>query len=295
MTGPGVDARLEVFTQHRPRLVRIAYGMLGTISDAEDVVQDVYLGWAMVDLAGIDSPAAYLTTMTTRRAINVLNSARRRRETYVGPWLPEPLVTAFEQDPGDTVAETEQYSLAMLTALERLNPVERAVLLLRDVFDLDYPEIADIVDKSPSNCRQLARRARDHVGDTTRASPVDPESENRLVAEYLAAVAADDVDRLARVFAEDVILWADGGGRVRAARHPLHGALRVARHLVGVRPQTPPGTRVTVVRVNGDPGIMAVVDGRCVGLVALAVQDGVVTAVRAILNPEKLRLIDRAG
>jgi RNA polymerase sigma-70 factor, ECF subfamily len=280
---------LQVFSQHRRRLVALAYGMLGSRMDAEDVVQDVYLRWSKVDVATIEAPAAYLTTITTRQAINVLKSARRRREQYVGPWLPEPLVEDF--DPAAAVAEVEQLSLAMLTAFERLNPVERAVLILRDVFDLDYAEIADVVDKSPANCRQLAVRARERVGDVRRRRHLDGEEESRILVEYLEAVAADDVDRVARLFAEDVVLWADGGGNVRAARHPLHGATRVARHLVGVRPQAPPGTEVRLVRVNGDPGIMGVVDGNSIAVIAFDITDGLVSAVRAILNPEKLATI----
>ncbi|HSJ27997.1 MAG TPA: RNA polymerase sigma-70 factor [Acidimicrobiia bacterium] len=279
---------LALFEEHRPRLQRLAYGMLGSVMDAEDVVQDVFLRWSAVDVTTVDSPAAYLTTMSTRTAINVLNSARRKRETYVGPWLPEPVVTVLEPDPGDVVADADQFSLAMLTAMERLNPVERAVLILRDVFDLDYHEIADIVEKSPANCRQLAVRAREHVGDADRRVALDPSEARRLLDEYVAAVASDDVERLARVFAEDVVLWADGGGKVRAARHPLHGAHRVARHLIGVRPQTPPGTRTRAVWVNGDPGIMGVVDGRPVGVLAFEVADGRIVGVRAMLDPEKL-------
>ena len=282
------DAPAVVFERHRIRLFGIAYGMLGSVMDAEDVVQDVYLRWAGVDLATIDSPAAYLTTMTTRTAINVLNSARHRRETYIGSWLPEPLVGIFEPDPGEAIVDAEQFSLAMLTALERLNPVERAVLILRDVFDLDYPDIADIVDKSPANCRQLAVRARERVGDAGRRRAHDQSTDARLVGEYLAAVAADDVDRLAQVFAQDVVLWADGGGRARAARHPLHGAARVARHLVGVRSQAPPGMELSVIRANGDPALMARAGGRCVAVIAFQVEESQVTEVRAILNPEKL-------
>lgn len=285
MTDDGVA---ELFESHRARLLGIAYGMLGSVMDAEDVVQDVYLRWAGVDLRTIDSPAAYLTTMTTRTAINVLKSARHRRETYIGPWLPEPVVGDFERDLGEAIADAEQFSLAMLTALERLNPVERAVLILRDVFDLDYPDIADIVDKSPANCRQLAVRAREHVGDADRRRSHDPVTESRLVSEYLAAVAADDIDRLAEVFARDVVLWADGGGRARAARHPLHGAARVARHLVGVRSQAPPGMEIRMIRANGDPALMALADGRCVAVIAFQVEESQVTGVRAILNPEKL-------
>ncbi len=291
MTDDQSAIRLELFEQHRSRLFGLAYGMLGSVMDAEDVVQDVYLRWAGVDVSRIDTPAAYLTTMTTRQAINVLTSARRRRETYVGPWLPEPRVVEFEHDPGERVIEAERFSLAVLTMLERLSPVERAVLILRDVFDLDYPDIADIVDKSPTNCRQLAVRARAHVGELGRRVPGDAEVESRLLHEYMAAVAADDVDRLARVFAEDVVLWADGGGKARAARHPLHGALRVARHLVGVRPQAPAGTSVSLVRVNGDPGFVAMVEGRCIAVIALEVADGMIVGVRALLNPEKLEAV----
>jgi RNA polymerase sigma-70 factor (ECF subfamily) len=283
------DANAEVFESHRSRLVGIAYGMLGSVMDAEDVVQDVYLRWAEVDLSTVDSPAAYLTTMTTRSAINVLTSARHRRESYVGPWLPEPVVVEIDGgDPGEAVALAEQFSLAMLSAMERLTPVERAALILRDVFDLEYGEIADIVDKSPANCRQLVVRARDHVADGRTRGYIDDVAARELLGEYLAAVVTDDVDRLARVFAEDVVLWADGGGKARAARHPLHGADRVARHLIGVRPQTPAGTKVRLVRVNGDPGVMGVLDGRRVAVIAFEIIEGRIQSVRAILNPEKL-------
>jgi RNA polymerase sigma-70 factor, ECF subfamily len=287
-------SHLEMFEQHRKRLVSVAYGMTGSVMDAEDIVQDVYLAWAGVDVATIDSPGAYLTTMTTRRAINLLQSARKRRETYVGPWLPEPMVTDFSVgDPSVAVVEADEFSLAMLTALERLSPIERAVLILRDVFDLDYADIADIVEKTPANCRQIATRARDHVGDPRR-SRSDAAVEARLVRHYLEAIAADDVNRLAEVFAADVVLWADGGGHVRAARHPLHGAHRVARHMVGVRPQTPPGTEVRIVKVNGDPGIAAMLGDLCVGVIAFEVHDGAISNIRAVLNPEKLTRVTTA-
>jgi RNA polymerase sigma-70 factor, ECF subfamily len=278
----------EIFEQHRRRLLGLAYSMLGSVMDAEDVVQDVYLRWSNVELASVGSPPAYLTTITTRLAINALTSARVRREQYVGPWLPEPVVIDFEADPSAGLLQAEGLSLAMLTALERLNPTERAVLLLRDVFDLEYSEIADVVDKSPANCRQVAARARERVGDVARRRPIDSESEARLLTEYIAAVTSDDVERLARVFAEDVVLWADGGGVARAARHPLSGAWRVARHLVGVAPQAPQDTRVRLVRANGDPALLATVDGRGVALIAFETVDGRVAGVRAVLNPEKL-------
>ena len=168
-----------------------------------------------------------------------------------------------------------------------LQPVERAVILLRDVFDYDYAEIADIVDKSPSNCRQIASRARDRAGDLSR-SRTTSSAKLRIINHYIDAVTAGDVERLAEVFAEDVVLLADGGGKVRAARHPLHGAIRVARHLVGVQPQTPAGTEVRIVRANGDISIMGILDGQPIGLVSFEIAEDQVIAVRALLNPEKL-------
>lgn len=278
----------EVFERHRARLNGIAYGMLGSVMDAEDVVQDAYLRWREVDIAGIDSAEAYLTTIVTRLAIDRLRSARARRETYVGPWLPEPLLESFERDPAERVVEAESLSLALLVALERLNPVERAVLLLRDVFDLDYSEIADVVDKSPANCRQIASRARERAGDAGRTRQAQREVERDIITRYLETVAAGDVAGVASVFAEDVVLWADGGGKARAARHPLHGATRVARHLVGVAPQAPPGTEIRIARINGDPAVLGVLDGKVIGAIAFQIDEGRVIAVRAVLNPEKL-------
>jgi RNA polymerase sigma-70 factor (ECF subfamily) len=283
----------ELFEQHRSRLTGIAYGMLGSLMDAEDVVQDTYLRWAGIDLATVDAPAAFLTTMCTRIAIDRLRSARVRRERYVGPWLPEPIIGSVEPDPADVVGEAESLSLAMLVALERLQPVERAVLLLREVFDYDYTEIADIVDKSPANCRQIAVRARERAGDLSRSRPTS-DAENAIISRYVAAVTAGDVDRLAGIFADDVVLWADGGGKARAARHPLFGATRVARHLVGVQPQTPPGTEVRLVRANGEISILGLLDGTPIGLIVFEVQDDLVIGVRALLNPEKLERLQPA-
>lgn len=284
----------ELFEQHRSRLTGIAYGMLGSLMDAEDVVQDTYLRWAGVDLATVDAPAAFLTTVCTRIAIDRLRSARVRRERYVGPWLPEPIIGSVEPDPADIVGEAESLSLAMLVALERLQPVERAVLLLREVFDYDYTEIADIVDKSPANCRQIAVRARERAGDLSR-SRTTSDAENAIISRYVEAVTAGDVDRLAEIFADDVVLWADGGGKARAARHPLFGATRVARHLVGVQPQTPPGTEVRLVRANGEISIMGLLDGMPIGLIVFEVQDDLVIGVRALLNPDKLDRLQPAG
>lgn len=286
MTVRYIGSMSEQFEANRSRLFGIAYGMLGSVMDAEDVVQDAYLRWANVDQSTIDSPAAYLTTITTRLAIDRLRSARHRRETYVGAWLPEPLVTS--PDPGSIVAEAEQLSLALLTTFERLNPVERAVLLLRDVFDFEYAEIAPIVTKSAANCRQIARRARDRVAEQPRARP-QPEVEERIVFSYAAALVQGDVDGLIQLLAHDVMLWSDGGGKVRAARHPVMGADRVARFVVNVNRKAPPGLDVRRVRVNGSLGFAAFHDGAPWGVLAFDVADDQITAIRVILNPDKLR------
>lgn len=282
--------KTELFEQNRSRLTGIAYGMLGSVMDAEDVVQDTYLRWMGVDVISVDSPAAYLTTTATRIAIDRLRSAQMRRETYVGPWLPEPVVGPVERDPADVVSEAESLSLAMLTTLEKLQPVERAVLLLREIFDYDYSEIADIVDKSPENCRQIARRARERAGDFSRSRPTT-EAETLIISQYVEAVTSGDVERLAAIFAEDVVLWSDGGGKARAARHLIYGARRVARHLIGVAPQTPVGTEIQIVRTNGEISLIGVLNGTANGIIAFEISRDQVIAVRALLNPDKLAAV----
>jgi RNA polymerase sigma-70 factor (ECF subfamily) len=284
----------EVFEAHRPRLTGIAYGMLGTVAEAEDVVQDAYLRWHEADAAGIRSAEAFLVTVTTRIAIDRLRSARVRRESYVGPWLPEPLVADERSpDPADLVADAEQLSLAVLATLERLNPVERAVLLLRDVFDLEYGEIADVVDKSPANVRQIATRARAHAGDTARHQDTSPAEERRLRDAFLMAIATGDVAGLTEVLAADAVLYTDGGGVVNAARVPIYTAAKVARFFIGVWPKAPADSRLAEVRVNGEPGwrVTSESAGGVVGVLALELRDGLIAGVRFVGNPEKLQRV----
>jgi RNA polymerase sigma-70 factor (ECF subfamily) len=264
--------------------------MLGSVMDAEDVVQDAYLRWAGIDPTTVDSPAAFLTTVTTRLAIDRLRSAQHRREAYVGPWLPEPMVTAAD-DPAEVVATAERLSMALLVALERLNPVERAVFLLRDVFDYDYPAIADVVDKSPANCRQIASRARERVGDPSRGRPLESE-ERRLANAYAAAILSRDVAGLARILADDVVLWSDGGGKTRAARHPLAGRDRVAKYLVSVSQQAPDETTAELVAVNGSLGWLATIGGAAMAVITFETAEGLVTGIRVVLNPDKLSHLD---
>jgi RNA polymerase sigma-70 factor, ECF subfamily len=288
----------EVFEAHRPRLTGIAYGMLGTVAEAEDVVQDAYLRWHDADAAAIRSAEAFLVTVTTRIAIDRLRSARMRREAYVGPWLPEPLVVDERSpDPADLVADAEQLSLAVLATLERLNPVERAVLLLRDVFDLEYGEIADVVEKSPANVRQIATRARAHAGDTARQHPTSPEEERRLMDAFMSAVVKGDVEGLTRLLAADAVLYTDGGGVVNAARVPIHSAAKVARFFVGVAPKAPPDVQFARVRVNGEPGwrLTSESGGGVVGVLALELRDGLIAGARFVANPAKLERVPAGG
>jgi RNA polymerase sigma-70 factor (ECF subfamily) len=280
----------EVFEAHRPRLLGIAYGMLGALAEAEDVVQDTYLRWHDADAAAIRSAEAFLVTVTTRLAIDRLRSARVRREAYVGPWLPEPLLAdAAAPDPADVVAEAEQISLAVLVMLERLNPVERAVLLLRDAFDLDYGEIADVVGKSPGNVRQIARRARGHVGEVgRRAAQPTPDYDQRLIGAFMEAVSTGDLERLTGLLAADAIMWSDGGGVVRAARKPIHSAQNVGRFFIGVARKMPPGVAFAWVRVNGEPGLLVATPEGPIAVVAFEIGDGLIVGVRVVSNPEKL-------
>jgi RNA polymerase sigma-70 factor (ECF subfamily) len=283
----------DAFAACRPRLLGIAYGVIGELGEAEDVVQDAWLRWDGADRAEIRNAEAFLVTVTTRLAIDRLRSARHRRESYVGPWLPEPLVTDSDGaggDPERIAIEAEELSLALLGALERLDPVERAVLILRDAFDLEYAEIADVVARSPANVRQIAVRARRHAGDERRRRPVSSEEEQRLATAFTTAALTGDLDGIRATLAADAILYSDGGGVVRAARKPIYGADKVARFVLGVqqRPWYPPDVEYAPVRINGDFGVrMDSPTAGFQGLVALQISGGAIVAMRIFSNPER--------
>jgi len=279
----------EAFAACRPRLLGIAYGLLGELTEAEDVVQDAWLRWEDADRSAVRNAEAFLVTVTTRLALDRLRSARARREVYVGPWLPEPLVTDPET-PESKAIEAERLSLALLAALERLNPIERAVLVLRDVFDFEYAEIADVIEKTPSNVRQIAARARDHAGDVTRRREVSEEERQRLTVAFLGAAASGDMDAVRDLLAADAIMYTDGGGVVTAARKPIYGAEKIARFMVRVqrKPDFPDDPVYKPVRVNGDPGVLmeSAADG-FLSIAAVEIADGLVQAVRFFNNPDR--------
>jgi RNA polymerase sigma-70 factor (ECF subfamily) len=286
-------ARATVFTEARPLLFAVAYRMLGSIADAEDVVQDAYLRWQQAPEEEIRTPRAYLTTIVTRLAINQLQSARHRRESYVGPWLPEPIVTEHAPDPAEPIELAESLSMAFMLMLERLSPVERAVLLLHDVFDFEYGEIARVVDRSEANCRQLLSRAKKHLGKAETRFDADPAQAERLLERFNAAANAGDVDGMLAVLADDITLWTDGGGKARGATlAPVHGAEHVARFLAGVAPRWAAMERtIRPAQINGHPGFLVYVEGRAHVAVIFEVRDGRIQAIYSISNPDKLRAL----
>jgi RNA polymerase sigma-70 factor, ECF subfamily len=288
-------ARTEDFEGYRSLLFSIAYRMLGSATDAEDIVQEAYLRWREVSEEEVRSPKSYLSAIVTRLSIDRLRSARVQREEYVGPWLPEPLVLEGTEEVPYTIELDESLSMAFLVLLESLNPVERAVFVLREVFDYDYEEISRIVGRSEANCRQIARRARQSVAARRPRFEHSPEQEKRLTEQFVEACLSGDMEQLVGMLSEDVVLWSDGGGKVAAATYPIYGPERVGRFLLGVLRTVPPGFSTRVARVNGGPGVVGYVDGRPTSVVALDMADGRLRGVRIVVNPEKLRAVPPAS
>jgi RNA polymerase sigma-70 factor, ECF subfamily len=283
----------DTYQELRPLLFAIAYRMVGSVTDAEDLVQEAFLRFhrATQDGTRVESPKAYLSAATTRLAINHLRSAHVRREQYVGTWLPEPIVTDPTDDPAQHAETADSLSMAFLVLLERLSPVERAVFLLREVFGYGYDEIARVVGKTEDNCRQLATRARRHVDADKPRFETSRKQRDELARRFFAAVEHGDTDSLVDVLAADVVMYGDGGGKAPAIAQPIHGHQRVARFLLGLARQARQlGVRMQPTEINGQPGALALdPDGRLTGALALDIADGQVQAVRSIVNPDKLR------
>jgi RNA polymerase sigma-70 factor (TIGR02957 family) len=273
----------DPFVAHRSLLFTVAYEMLGSAGDAEDVVQESWLRWDDVDHGEVGSPRAYLVRMVTRQALNRLRSVSRRREDYVGEWLPEPLLTS--PDAADDVGLAESVSIAMLTVLETLGPAERAVFVLREVFETEYDEIAEVVGKTPAAVRQIAHRAREHVAARRPRMQVDRAEQLAVVEKFLAAVSTGDVQSLMDVLAPNVVAIADGGGVVPALRKPVTGAETLAALLARVAETR--GFVATTAWLNGMPGARFDFDGAAAAM-SLVVEDGRITHIYAINNPHKL-------
>jgi RNA polymerase sigma-70 factor (ECF subfamily) len=294
----GRDMGVADYLQFRPLMFSIAYRMTGSVSDAEDIVQEAFLRLtrALRDGAQVTSPKAYLATVTTRLAISHLRSARVRREAYVGAWLPEPIVEgglgpATAPDPAERAEMSDSLSMAFLVLLESLTPTERAVFLLHEVFSYDYTEIAEITGKSEPNCRQIFARARHHIDEGKPRFEASREQRDEVARRFLDAIDGGDVNSLLNLLAPDVVMIGDGGGKGQAAREPTYGAERVARFLLGLfRRANKEGTYAVPALVNGQPGAVAYdAGGRVASVFALDIADGQVQAVRSVVNPDKLQ------
>jgi RNA polymerase sigma-70 factor (TIGR02957 family) len=279
------DASLEVFAAHRSLLFTVAYELLGSAADAEDVVQETWLRWSSVALDDVREPRAYLARIAARLALNRVRTLARRRETYVGPWLPEPLLTA--PDVADDVELAESVSTAMLMVLETLTPTERAVFVLREVFGFGYDEIAGAVEKSEAAVRQVAHRARSHVAARRPRATVTPAEHAEVFARFEAAAVDGDIQGLLDVLAPDVVLVTDGGGVKKAALRPIHGVEKVLRFLAAVAGDTP-ADRVEVASVNGAPALLMWAGGVLDSVANARLEDGLVTELYFVRNPEKL-------
>jgi RNA polymerase sigma factor (sigma-70 family) len=289
----------HVFDEHRELLMGVAYRVLGRVSDAEDVVQEAWLRWAKVDPAEVTDPRSFLVRVTTRLAIDRLRRVKARRESYVGPWLPEPLITS--RDVAEDVALAESVSMAMLVVLETLSPLERAVFVLREAFGMPYAEIAEILGRSDVAVRQLARRARDHVRERAHRFETDQATRQRVTERFLTASTSGDLNALMEVLSPGVTLVGDGGGHVLAPPRPIRGAEKVARFLVAIqRPEhvarffgttvtvVAPHLRTHIVQVNGGPGIVVTYECTPVTTIILDVSDSEVQTIHLVANPEKL-------
>lgn len=283
----------ERFTSLRPLLFTIAYEILGSATESDDVLQDSYLRWAEVETAGVRDTKSYLAQLVTRQALNALRSGARRREEYIGPWLPEPLLLD-EQDPSSDVVLAESVSMAMLVVLETLRPDERAVFVLREVFGFDYDEIAAAVGKSATAARQVAHRARRHVqARRPRFSPVDPVENARITEEFMTAAAGGDITTVLSMLAPDVVWTADSGGKASAARRPVVGADKVARTVVGLLRLGAdlPDVRVETAICNWAPAVLLYSAGRLEGVFTVEIVDGLITNFYAMRNPDKLAAV----
>jgi RNA polymerase sigma-70 factor, ECF subfamily len=285
---------VDEFEGYRPYLFSIAYRMTGSASEAEDIVQDTYLRYRQAPSSEIRSLKSYLATLVTRLCLDHLKSARLQREEYIGPWLPEPLLTSGpEAMPFEIAAQHESISLAFLVLLETLSPPERAVFLLHDIFDFDYQEIAGMIGKSPASCRQLGHRAKASIASRKHRYEPSRETHLRLLNRFLLACQQGDVEGLKELLAKDVVNYGDGGGKVVAALRPVVGIDAVMRLWLSLTHKAPVDFSITFEEVNGQPAILSWIGDRLYDVVSFEVVDGKIQAIRGILNPDKLAYIAR--
>ncbi|MBT2675978.1 RNA polymerase sigma-70 factor [Streptomyces sp. SD31] len=290
MSDHATDPATEAFVAHRNLLFTVAYEMLGSAADAEDVLQETWLRWVEVDLGQVRDQRAYLVRITTRQSLNRLRTMTRRKEAYVGPWLPEPLLTA--PDVAQDVELAESVSMALMLVLETLSPTERAVFVLREVFDVDYDEIAAAVDKTPAAVRQIAHRARRHVDARRPRASVSASATRAALESFQRALATGDLQGFLDVLAPDVVLVSDGGGVKQAAPRPVVGADKVARFIVGGTGKLDATLTTGLTVVNGSPALVLRLDGEIDGVMAIRMEDARITGLYYVRNPEKLTRVE---
>jgi RNA polymerase sigma-70 factor, ECF subfamily len=279
------------FLELRPRMFGLAYRMLGSRADAEDVLQDAWLRWQGVERRELRSPEAWLTTVVTRLSIDRLREAKKEREHYTGPWLPEPLVGEEPETPEHASELASDVSMAFLMVLERLAPEERAVFLLREVFDADYPEVAQMLGKSEAACRQMLHRARERVREGRPHFQVNPEAHRRLLDRFITATGSGDREQLMALFAEDVQMTGDGGGKVTAVLRVLQGAERVARFYATLSRHTSGRLSYRHAEINGELGLLLLLDGKLAAAVSVVTDGRHILDIYSVRNPDKLRHI----
>jgi RNA polymerase sigma-70 factor (ECF subfamily) len=286
---PQVSIRLATFDQYRSLLFSIAYRMIGSVADAEDMLQETFIRWQQSAGENIESPRAFLVTIISRLCINHLKSARVRREEYVGEWLPEPIVTDPSSDPFGIIKVDESLSMAFLVLLERLTPMERAVFLLREVFEYEYSDVANIVAQSEVNCRQILRRARQHISAIRPRFEAPEPKRSDLFERFLTAVGTGEMAGLIELLSKDVALHSDGGGKGLAVPNEVRGADKVARGILGSLKRLVPAMLVRkLVRINGAPGLVNYLHGKPHSVLTLDVHDGLIQNIYIVTNPEKL-------
>ena len=283
--------KIKLFDEYRTYLFAIAYRMLGTVMDAEDMVQEAYLRWQQTDAAEVDSPKSYLATIVTRLSIDQLRSARVKREMYMGEWLPEPILMEGAPLSEEMAILSESVSMAFLVLLESLSPMERAAFLLREVFDYSYGEVAEIVGKEEANCRQMVSRARRHLRQGRPRFQTTLAEQEQITWQFAQACMNGDMGGLLAVLAEDVVEYSDGGGKVRAAINPIYGADKVARFFLGILKKAPDGIVPRMGVVNAQPAIISYLEGRATVVTVLDIENGRIQRIYNVVNPDKLQHI----
>lgn len=283
-----MDKSTRVFEQLRTRLFRLAYSMLGSTADAEDIIQEAFLKWNRIDPDQVQSDWAYLSTIVSRLCLDELRSARKRREEYVGPWLPEPFVETYDHTPEYHAERSEDLSMALMVVMESLTPVQRAVFVLHDIFGFDFGEISELIGKNESNCRKIAQRARSYIESQRTGEMPDEQGQEKFLSSFIKAVEKGEVGQLKNLLAEDAILYSDGGGKVTAARKPIYGNDKISRFLVKIALKASGKRKLEIKFINGRLGLVAWLEDDLNSVWSFNIDDGKIRNVYIVLNPEKL-------